>query len=134
MWLESARRIALALQAARLLRAWRTVCVEILKVASMAFIALEKLHLLHDGYRKAFKISGKPYLLLQEDGLARLLVNVCPHAQAPLTYATYRNGQLRCPKHGMEFDVRTGASPTCSSRLQFIPLVHDGNQIGINVP
>lgn len=100
----------------------------------MAFVALEKLHQLHDGYRKAINIAGKHLLLIQEDGQVRLIKNACPHANAPLTYATYGNGCLRCPVHGIEFDLKTGRSlsPACLNGLQFFSLIYEGNQIGID--
>lgn len=100
----------------------------------MPFVALEKLHLLYDGYRKTVMIAGKPYLLLQENGRVSLLENVCPHAGAPLTYATYNNGCLRCPMHGIEFDLSSGRSrnQVCVNELVFLPLVYEGNQIGVD--
>jgi nitrite reductase/ring-hydroxylating ferredoxin subunit len=100
----------------------------------MPFVALEKLHLLYDGYRKAVTIAGKPYLLLQENGRIHLLKNACPHAGAPLTYATYNDGCLRCPMHGIEFDLSSGRSrsPVCANELVFLPLVYEGNQIGVD--
>lgn len=101
----------------------------------MPFIALEKLHLLHDGYRKAVMIGDKRLLLLQEDGKVSLIKNACPHASAPLTYATYKNGCLRCPMHGIEFELRTGRSRSsaCANGLQFFPLIYEGNQIGVDL-
>ncbi len=100
----------------------------------MPFVALEKLHLLYDGYRKTVTIAGRPFLLLQEEGQVRLIKNACPHASAPLTYATYNDGCLRCPMHGIEFELHGGhsRSPVCTDRLQFFPLIYEGNQIGID--
>lgn len=101
----------------------------------MPFVALEKLHLLYDGYRKSIPLAGKPCLLLQENGRVSLIKNACPHAGAPLTHATYNDGYLRCPMHGIEFELSTGRSRSlgCVDGLQFIPLVYEGNQIGIEV-
>lgn len=101
----------------------------------MSFVALEKLHLLYDGYRKAISIRGKQFLLLQEGGRVSLIKNACPHASAPLTYATYDSGCLRCPVHGIEFELSSGRSRSaaCSDSLQFIPLIYDGNQIGVDL-
>lgn len=100
----------------------------------MPFVALEKLHLLYDGYRKPVMIAGKPFLLLQEEGRVHLIKNACPHASAPLTHATYNDGCLRCPMHGIAFELGSGRSrsPACADGLQFIPLVYEGNQIGID--
>ncbi len=62
----------------------------------MPFIALEKLHLLYDGYRQAIRLGGKPFLLLQEEGRVSLIRNACPHAGAPLTYAIAVACVARC--------------------------------------
>lgn len=99
----------------------------------MPFVALEKLHQLYDGYRKAFTLDGQPLLLLQENGKTLLIKNSCPHAGAALTYATCTGNAIRCPMHGMEFDLSSGrsANPACSQRLQFIPLIYEGNMLGV---
>lgn len=101
----------------------------------MPFVPLEKLHLLFDGYRKALTIAGRPFLLIQENGRVSLIKNACPHASAPLTYASYANGYLRCPMHGIEFELSSGRSrsPACTNGLQFVPLVYEGNQIGVEL-
>ncbi len=41
----------------------------------MSFFALEKLHLLYDGYRKVVSIGGQSYLLLQENGRVSVIKN-----------------------------------------------------------
>ncbi len=101
----------------------------------MPFVALEKLHQLYDGYRKAITLGGQPLLLLQENGKTLLIKNACPHAGAALTYATCAGNTLRCPLHGMEFDLRNGnsLSPACRESLQFIPLIYDGNMLGVEL-
>jgi nitrite reductase/ring-hydroxylating ferredoxin subunit len=101
----------------------------------MPFMVLEKLHQLYDGYRKAFTLAGQPLLLLQENGKTLLIKNTCPHAGAALTYATCAGRALRCPLHGMEFDLMSGRSsnPACSQSLQFIPLIYEGNTVGVEL-
>jgi nitrite reductase/ring-hydroxylating ferredoxin subunit len=101
----------------------------------MPFVALEKLHQLYDGYRKAIRVAGQSLLLLQENGKPILIKNVCPHAGAALTSATCNGKTLRCPMHGMEFDLISGRSshPACGQTLQFIPLHYEGNTLGIEV-
>lgn len=100
----------------------------------MPFVALEKLHQLHDGYRKAFTLGGEPLLLLHENGKTLLIKNACPHAGAPLTYATCVGNAVRCPLHGMEFDLVSGRSrsPACANTLQFLPLIYEGSSIGVD--
>lgn len=101
----------------------------------MPFVALEKLHQLHDGYRKAISLAGQSLLLLQENGKTLLIKNSCPHAGATLTHATSTGPTLRCPLHGMEFDLTSGRStnPACNQGLQFIPLVYEGNTLGVEI-
>jgi nitrite reductase/ring-hydroxylating ferredoxin subunit len=43
-------------------------------------------------------------------------------------------GQLRCPVHGMTFDLITGkTSDGCSQSLQFLSIVYEGNQMGVDL-
>ena len=100
----------------------------------MAFVALEKLHQLYDGYRRVFRFGGKEWILLQEDGRLYCIANQCPHLQAPLHQATVNNHQLRCPSHGITFDLRSGlpVNPlACRHALTYLSLIYEGNQVGI---
>ena len=101
----------------------------------MAFYPLEKLHHLHDGYLRAFKVAGRQLLLLQEQGQAYVIANRCPHMDAPLTHATVSNGVLRCPLHGIEFELQTGAArggaAACVSPLEKFAVIYEGNQLGV---
>ena len=98
----------------------------------MAFYPLERLVNLYEGYRQAFMIAGKPLLLLQEGGRTHLLINQCPHQQAPLTKASIEQGILQCPVHGIRFDLATGrAQAGCAQSLQYLPLAYEGNQVGV---
>lgn len=102
----------------------------------MAYMALEKLQNLQDGYRKPLRVAGQELLLLHEQGKTCLIKNACPHLGAPLTQATLADNVLRCPMHGITFDISTGRavnSPNCQGALQFLPLIYEGNSIGIEV-
>lgn len=102
----------------------------------MAFVALEKLHELYDGYRRVFRIDGREWMLLQEEGRLYCIANQCPHLQAPLAQASVSRNILRCPTHGIEFDLRSGmpVSPlSCRHALAYLPLVYETNQIGLDI-
>jgi nitrite reductase/ring-hydroxylating ferredoxin subunit len=102
----------------------------------MAYVPLAKLHQLYDGYRQSIKVNGLDLLLLQEGGRNYLFHNRCPHMGAPLTHATLSADCLRCPVHGIEFDLHSGAaanSSVCSERLVFLPLIYEGNTLGIDL-
>lgn len=102
----------------------------------MAFVALEKLHQLYDGYRQVFRLAGREWILLQEEGRLYCIANQCPHLQAPLQRASIANHILRCPSHGIEFDLRSGmpVNPlSCRHALSFLPLIYEGNQVGLEL-
>ena len=102
----------------------------------MAFVALERLLNLYDGYRQVFRLGGREWILLQEDGRLYCIANQCPHLQAPLARATVSGGVLRCPAHGIEFELRTGmpVNPlSCRHALTFLPLIYEGNQVGLDL-
>lgn len=100
-------------------------------VGGMRFVALEKLHRLHDGFRAALTIEGRNLLLFQHDGQIHIIDNVCPHAGARMDNASIRGQQIVCPWHGIAFDIRTGQAVTCGLALVKYPPVVEGQQIGI---
>jgi len=102
----------------------------------MRYVALEKLHELFDGYRRVFRVNGTEVLLVQEAGRCHLLVNQCPHQNAPLERASINDNTLRCPRHGIMFDLDSGKplnGASCSP-LRRVPLIYEGNTVGIEAP
>lgn len=100
----------------------------------MAFQRLEALINLYDGYRKVFNIHGHSLILLQEDGRRYLILNQCPHRQAPLDRGSISGGYIRCPVHGIEFNLDSGrAKSGCTAELQYISLQYDEKYIGITL-
>lgn len=98
------------------------------------FVALERLINLQDGYRRTFRVAGRDLLLLVVDGQPLLLENRCPHQGAPLHNATLSGQVLRCARHGLEFDLRSGRAlnAQCAALVRF-SLVYDGDRVGIDV-
>lgn len=105
--------------------------------ASMAFYELEKLHRLHDGYQKAFRVAGHELLLVQQEGRPYLVENRCPHMDAPLTKAQQEPGIIRCRIHGIEFKLEDGQAcgPLAGtlSSLKFYPLAYEGTALGVDL-
>ena len=56
----------------------------------MRFVALEKQHRMHDGYRRAVTCEGRNLLLFQHDGQIHIIDNTCPHAGA-----SFEKGSIR---------------------------------------
>jgi len=97
----------------------------------MRFIALEKKHRLHDGYRAAVSAEGRNLLLFQDDGQIHIIDNRCPHADAKLDKASIREGVLRCPWHGICFDVHSGRGLAHDMQLVKYLVCHQGPEVGI---
>lgn len=97
----------------------------------MRFVALEKLHRLHDGFRVAVNVEGRNLLLLQDDGQIHIIDNYCPHAGARLDRASIRCGEIVCPWHGIAFDIASGKAVTCGLELVKYQPVIEGKQVGI---
>ncbi len=53
--------------------------------------------------------DGRPYRIVEIGGELVAHAATCPHVLGPLHDAPLENGCVRCPWHGYQFDVRTGA-------------------------
>lgn len=60
------------------------------------------------GGRKLVRLDGHSLLLFNVDGTVYAVADSCPHAGAWLGSGKLDGCWLRCPAHGMSFDVRTG--------------------------
>lgn len=100
----------------------------------MAFVALEKLINLRDGYRQVARIGQRELLLLCEEGKTFLVDNRCPHLQHALQKGAVQGARLRCPAHGFEFDLHTGQSlqPGCAALGRY-KLAYRGNEVGVEL-
>lgn len=96
----------------------------------MAFIALEKLHNLYDGYRQSFQVAGRNLLLFQTEGQIYLIENRCPHAGSSLSHSRITGNYLRCNQHGIEFDLSSGRSSQCGGQLVKYPVIYEGISLG----
>ena len=56
------------------------------------------------------RLAGVSYRVLDLDGELIAHATTCPHALGPLEDASVKEGCIRCPWHGYEFDLRSGLS------------------------
>jgi 3-phenylpropionate/trans-cinnamate dioxygenase ferredoxin component len=63
------------------------------------------------GQRKVIFVDGRSMLLFNIDGTIHAIDNACPHNGASLASGQLDGCVLRCPAHGLRFDVRTGCMP-----------------------
>jgi 3-phenylpropionate/trans-cinnamate dioxygenase ferredoxin subunit len=63
------------------------------------------------GQRMLAFIDGRSIVLFNIDGTLHAIDNSCPHNGASLASGQLEGCVLRCPAHGLRFDVRTGCMP-----------------------
>lgn len=66
-------------------------------------------------------VSGKEVLLANVDGSYYAISNKCSHLGGSLVKGSLRGGVVTCPKHGAQFDVKTGQAVE-SAKLGFIKM------------
>ena len=104
----------------------------------MAFIPLEHLSALHDGYKRAFVVAGQHLLLIHDEGRSVLIENRCPHMDVALeTGVLVPGGAIRCRAHGIEFELESGRArgPLAATLdcLKRFPIVYQGTQLGVDL-
>lgn len=93
------------------------------------------------GERKLIEVNGRSIGIFNVNGEYRAVLNICPHAFAPICrgfvrgttavsapgeYRWHKKGQiLACPWHGWEFDLMTGECDVDRRRLHFFDIELD---------
>ena len=72
-----------------------------IKVASVSELA--------PGQYKSVELTGERIALFNIDGKFYALKDMCTHDGGILTGGTLKGYIIECPRHGAQFDVRTGA-------------------------
>ena len=99
----------------------------------MAYVALEKLINLHDGYRKVVRVDGQEMLLIQHEGERYLFNRLCPHADMPLDDASILGLELTCPWHLIRFSLISGKPKNVACPgMKLQTLVYEGNSVGVD--
>lgn len=102
----------------------------------MPFYPLLAEEQLYNGYIKAFVVETLPVLLVQYQGVVSVVENRCPHMGAPLDFGRVDNGNIRCPLHGMEFSLASGAGigPSfCTGGLKVYQVMNVDGVVGISI-
>jgi 3-phenylpropionate/trans-cinnamate dioxygenase ferredoxin subunit len=60
------------------------------------------------GHTLRVVVDGNEVLLCNYDGVLYAIEDVCTHDGAPLDQGELEECRIVCPRHGAEFDVRTG--------------------------
>jgi len=103
----------------------------------MAYVKLEQLSRLYDGFKQSYSVDGKKLLLIVHNGQHYIIDDRCPHMDVPLVSGDLiGSDHIRCKAHGIEFSLRTGSavgaladSIDCLKRYS---VAYDGNTIGFD--
>ena len=63
------------------------------------------------GQRKRAFVDGRSSVLFNVDGTIHAIDDSCPHNGASVASGQLEGCMLRCPAHGLRFDLRTGRMP-----------------------
>ncbi|WP_233873392.1 Rieske (2Fe-2S) protein [Paraburkholderia adhaesiva] len=63
------------------------------------------------GQRKLAFVDGRSIVMFNVAGSVHAIDNSCPHNGASLASGQLEGCLLRCPAHGLRFDLRTGCMP-----------------------
>jgi len=72
---------------------------------------------LKPGEMKKFSISGTDILISNIEGIFYAIANTCTHMGGSLADGNLENGIVTCPRHGAQYDVKTGK---CVGKLSFL--------------
>ena len=86
------------------------------------------------GQRKLVFVDGRSIVLFNVAGEIHAVDNSCPHNGASLASGALEGCMLRCPAHGLRFDVRTGCMPGAGGlSLTTVPVRAEGGKLVVSV-
>ena len=101
----------------------------------MAFTTIATTSELAPGQVKQVRIHDRALALFNIQGQYYLIDDVCPHRGAPLSEGFIEGGEVTCPWHGAQFDLRTGEvlSPPAQRGVTSYPVQVVGNDVQADV-
>lgn len=72
------------------------------------FVKVAERSELPPGGKKLAEVEGRAIVLFNVDGSFYAIDDVCTHDGGPLAEGDFEGTEIRCPRHGARFDVRTG--------------------------
>ncbi len=69
------------------------------------------------GGKKLLDLDGRAIAVFNVDGSYYAIDDICTHDGGPLAEGELEGAEIRCPRHGARFDVRTGR-PLCFPAIE----------------
>ena len=76
----------------------------------MAYTQVADINDLQEGTGKRIEVNGKTVALFKVKGEIFAISDACAHAGANLSEGTVEDNCVICPRHGFDFDLKTGNS------------------------
>ena len=81
------------------------------KIKTAKFVKVAKVGEILPGQSRLVEIDDVRIALFNLEGAYYAIEDTCTHDGGPLVEGTIVNGcEVRCPRHGARFDIRTGAA------------------------
>ena len=81
------------------------------------------------------EVNGHPIVLCKLDGEVFALDDTCTHENESLSEGEIWDDLIECPKHGAQFDIRTGAVASMPAVVpeQTYPVMIDADQVYLDL-
>lgn len=87
----------------------------------MSFVKVLQTDELVSGEKVRVQVDGKSILVVNLDGEYYALDNRCPHMGGSLVEGELKDGYIVCPRHGAEFDLKTGKN-VGNAKIAFVKM------------
>jgi 3-phenylpropionate/trans-cinnamate dioxygenase ferredoxin subunit len=84
--------------------------------------------------RALLRVQGLEIALFAHGGACWAIEDSCPHAGASLCNGRVDNGQVRCPAHGLSFDLRNGQMRGTSLRARVFAVREMDGRLQVRLP
>ncbi len=91
---------------------------------------------LPNGERMFVEIEGKPIVIFNIAGQFFSIADVCSHDEGPVGEGDLEGYNITCPRHGAQFDVRTGGVTQMPAVVDIpaYPVRVDNGMIQLGIP
>jgi len=100
----------------------------------MAFQVLTSLKDLSEGIPRVFVVEGRRMALLKRGQEVLAFDDVCTHDDGPLAEGELNGDVIECPRHGAQFNIRTGAVVRlpAAAPIQTYPVKIENEQVWVD--
>lgn len=102
----------------------------------LTFVAVATVDEVKPGRRKIVEVDGLPLAVFNIAGEYFAIADVCSHDDGPVAEGELLDHAIECPRHGAQFDVRTGRvlSFPAITDIPAYPVRVEGKRILVGLP